>query len=151
MGLFIKYKYKQIMPFDKLETPFLGPVVGQLKYKVDLARDLTILATCYVGNGKVTPEVTACTREQLTSFYNNQVRQRYAVVGILLLTSVVLGRWIWSGIKKFLNSWKAKREKLSGSYFNPKDKISDDKCCIICYSNCRNVIFFDCRHMIMCR
>jgi hypothetical protein len=23
--------------------------------------------------------------------------------------------------------------------------------CIICYANCRNVIFFDCRHMIMCR
>ena len=125
-------------------------MVGKLDYTIKVEENIPILATCEVGKGKITPEVTACTRDQLMSFYNTQVRQRYAIVGSLLLASIVLGRWIWSDVKKFLNSLKARREKLSGTYFNPKDSITDDKCCIICHNNCRNVIFFDCRHMIMC-
>lgn len=32
---------------------------------------------------------------------------------------------------------------------NPKG-IKDDKLCQICYTNCRNVIFYDCRHIILC-
>lgn len=44
-----------------------------------------------------------------------------------------------------------RREKLARAYFIPEGVVGEDKMCIICYANCRNVIFFDCRHMIMCR
>lgn len=32
---------------------------------------------------------------------------------------------------------------------NPSN-ISDDKLCQICYLNCRNVLFYNCRHLIVC-
>jgi hypothetical protein len=72
-------------------------------------------------------------------------------VSLLLLSVIVVGRWLWSDIKWYLNVLKVRREKLTRSYFIPEGVVADDKMCIICYANCRNIIFFDCRHMIMCR
>lgn len=30
------------------------------------------------------------------------------------------------------------------------ENVDQDKACIICYSNCRNLLLFNCKHLIMC-
>ena len=30
------------------------------------------------------------------------------------------------------------------------ENVEEYKACIICYTNCRNLILFDCKHLIMC-
>ena len=30
------------------------------------------------------------------------------------------------------------------------ENVDQEKACIICYSNCRNLLLFDCKHLIMC-
>ena len=37
----------------------------------------------------------------------------------------------------------------SGVLLNPED-LPDDKLCIICYDGCRNAVFMDCRHCVLC-
>jgi len=44
--------------------------------------------------------------------------------------------------------WKNLTQKYQ-KHLNPSG-ISDDKLCQICYVNCRNVLFYKCRHLIIC-
>lgn len=30
------------------------------------------------------------------------------------------------------------------------ENVDQEKACIICFTNCRNLILFDCKHLIMC-
>ena len=130
--------------------PFLlGPVVGYLSYEIDLIRDTNIVAVCNIEDGRIIPTVTALSKSDILSFFQSRIQNNYMKVGGFLMMTIVMGRWLWSDIKALLNTLKVKRQKMSSNYFNPE--VTDDKVCIICYSNCRNMIFFDCRHMIMCR
>ena len=51
-------------------------------------------------------------------------------------------------IKKLIESWRVLPKGLNKLQIHD---VSQDKLCIICYSNCRNLIIFDCMHLIMCQ
>jgi hypothetical protein len=127
-------------------------VVGYLNYEIDLMRDTSILAVCRIEDGKIIPTVTALSKSQILTYFQNRVEKNYLKVAGFLILTIVIGRWLWSDIKALLNSLKARRQKMMSDYFSPViDETNEDKACIICYTSCRNMIFFDCRHMIMCR
>lgn len=115
-------------------------------------RDTSILAVCNIEDGKIIPTVTAISKSQILTYFQSKVSKNYLKVAGFLILTIVIGRWLWSDIKALLNSLKVRRQKLMNEYFNPVlDEANEDKVCIICYAHCRNMVFFDCRHMIMCR
>lgn len=128
---------------------FLGPVIGYLNYEFDLMREMHILAVCNFDNGKIIPTVTAVSKSDILHYFSKRIEGNYIKVAGFLVMTVVMLRWIWSDVRALINVLKLKKQKMQSSYFNPD--VEDDKTCIICYTNCRNMIFFDCRHMIMCR
>ena len=135
--------HKHTRPF------FLGPVIGYLNYELTLMKDTHIVALCTIQDGKIIPTVTALSKSDILTFFERKIEKNYLKVAGFLVVTIVMARWLWSDIKIILNTLKIRKQKLTSTYFNPE--VSDDKICIICYANCRNMIFFDCRHMIMCR
>ena len=108
-----------------------------------------ILAACTIEDGKIFPKVTAVSKSDILAYFQEKKMTNYCLVAMWLFGTIVIGRLLWSDIKRMINAMNVKRQKLSSSYFNPQ--VDDDKTCIICYTNCRNMILFDCRHLIMCR
>jgi hypothetical protein len=108
-----------------------------------------ILAVCTFEDGKIFPKVTAVSKSDILAYFQSEKMYNYIKVSLLLFGTIIIGRWLWSDFKRIINAISVKKQKLTSSYFNPI--VGDDKTCIICYTNCRNMILFDCRHLIMCR
>ena len=142
-------KPNEVGTIKRTKPLFLGPVIGYLHYELDLMKDTHIVAVCTIEEGKIIPTVTAISKSDILTYFERKIQKNYLQVAGFLILSIVMARWLWSDIKAMLNALKVKRQKLTSTYFNPD--VADDKVCIICYANCRNMVFFDCRHMIMCR
>ena len=70
---------------------------------------------------------------------------------LFILFSVTLfsGKMLFKSIKRWLNINILKKGIIGRKLYN-LEEVGEGKECIICYTNCRNIIFFDCRHMAMC-
>jgi len=65
--------------------------------------------------------VTAASKSEIINYFKERVHHKSLKVGILLLSIIIVGRWLWSDIKRYLNVLKVRRDKIRNSYFNPKD------------------------------
>ena len=64
---------------------------------------------------------------------------------ILMYNGYGLAKILQHRFKKFWFRLTTHDKKI----LNPSN-ISDEKLCQICYLNCRNVLFYSCRHLIVC-
>lgn len=63
-------------------------------------KEINIVAVCNFENGKIIPTVTATSKSEILNYYRNFIREKYVKVGILLVGAIIIGRWLWSDIKK---------------------------------------------------
>jgi hypothetical protein len=57
----------------------------------------------------VIPIVTAVSKSEILRYFSHRVQGNYLIVGLLLTSTVVLCRWLWSDIKWYLNVLKMRR------------------------------------------
>lgn len=67
------------------------------------------------------------------------------IMALFLYDGYCLGKILLHQLKKLWFRMTTFDKKI----LNPSN-ITDDKLCQICYLNCRNILFYTCRHFIIC-
>lgn len=80
-------------------------------------KEIKILAVCNIEDGKIIPQVTATSKSEILNYYKELINQKYLTIGLLVVGTIGLGRWLWSDIKAFINAAKIKNNKINNKYY----------------------------------
>ena len=110
---------------------------------------LTLL--CKLENGKIVAQFTARSKKSIIdALLSNADIESHFFRNYCLVLSVMVPL-LSSLFKDLKRIYKAIKFHLKNNKkFLEIDDPEPEKSCIICYANTRNVVIYNCRHMIMC-
>ena len=126
-----------------------GPIIGKINYLLEIVKDTYLIVKCKLENGRLEASVLAESKNMMVEHFTHQMRKKYWLLFLFFAGTLISGRLLLNDIRRWVNINVVKKG-LTGIKPLEIEDASDDKLCIICYTNNRNMVFFDCRHMIMC-
>ena len=102
-----------------------------------------------VEGDQISTQLIADNKLQIINYYQKLIITINLV--LLLLGSVILAGVMHLVYRRrlLIKIWWQNLTSKKYKKLNPKG-VSDDKLCQVCYFNCRNVLFYKCRHLIVC-
>ena len=136
-----------------------GPHFGTLTATVSIVANIPFIICCEIKDGQLLPLVAGLSKHNILEnlVYNENLHLFYAAQYGVFATFI--GLFVWYVKKGYIKAKLEKLKKLIKQWLK-KDKkgpkllqtvVGEDQTCIICYQNCRNVIFTQCKHFLICR
>ena len=128
-----------------------GVKIGTVTTTFHLAEDRPILMYAFKKAGTYLPLVMGLSRHEIVDYYDREILR--SLTGLFFCT-FILAMYrrtftsLWGKVKRWF-----KREVIAPVIdFRPFDPVveNDDLQCIICYNRCRNLVFPNCKHLVIC-
>jgi hypothetical protein len=140
-----KFSLTDMEYIPEVRTPFFsGPLFGFLHYSIGLMADTFFVLEIGFEDGEYNVEVLANSYFELIESYEQSIWESKQRTFKYLILALLFGWGLYSRLEPSL------RKVLAFDNVLDIDNLPENKQCIICYTHCRNILAFDCKHLIMC-